>query len=821
LILQNKKIIGVILLLIICGVVFLYTVEIRRQWFGTLSEGHHQWLSGNTLKFSKDWYVEGPLHLKFLMLRNPRSVEFPTLFSRLPLFSYPPGCVLPIYVISKLRGHVPTVSLLMKYNLINHFLIAYLLSLTVFFFLTYLKFNYWGSFILSLVPIFLELLLPAPLYWHQNVFFADQAVILPFVLIVFLEVNRENVRNKTISGMINSLQAVVFLYGILTDWLFIFIMVTVYIKRILYGESGRCLYSFCQMSIKYFSPAIVGLVLYLVQLQYSGFLARMIHKFFFRTGLGNGGDRFTVKFYERFWEGHISAGYGEISILLLWGSLIIFTLSLIYSGAQYLRKKSIPEELKRTFSLIGILLIPCFLQVYTFRNHCAIHDFSALKMSVPLSTVPFVLIPVLLYFLSRIQLRRDSFQRLKTLRVWRRRNRALIIIISGSFLLVGIYLGKEHPHFKDLFPEPNETFEINGRFIASNTRYEDIVFSPDYENVIPDIPPQGLSYSMKRVYKISSILNIYNIVEDIDGYFEINIFLKNRLIDSVNENIKELISAAYDFRQSGDLVLYKIKMEDFFNIWEKRKGITVNNVDHTDFNGDGESDITIFRKDSGLWLVRGITRLHFGFSSKQPVPGDYTGNGRSDFGVFREDSGVWAIRGITRCYFGSSSDKAVSGDYNGDGTYDIGVFSEGIGLWAIRDITRFYFGLCADNPVPGDYTGDGTWTAGIFRAQSGLWILREISRYYFGNIRSVAVPGDYDGDGTWETGVFQMNDGLWSIRNITRCYFGSSLSEPVPADYDGDSTLEMGIFNKKFGLWAVRGMFRCYYGNPGDIPVTR
>lgn len=46
-----------------------------------------------------------------------------------------------------------------------------------------------------------------------------------------------------------------------------------------------------------------------------------------------------------------------------------------------------------------------------------------------------------------------------------------------------------------------------------------------------------------------------------------------------------------------------------------------------DYNGDGTSDIAVFRKDSGLWAVRGITRAYFGGSADSPVPGDYDGDG--------------------------------------------------------------------------------------------------------------------------------------------------------------------------------------------------
>jgi len=240
-----------------------------------------------------------------------------------------------------------------------------------------------------------------------------------------------------------------------------------------------------------------------------------------------------------------------------------------------------------------------------------------------------------------------------------------------------------------------------------------------------------------------------------------------------------------------------------------------------DYDGDGTSDIALFRGSSGLWVARGITRVYFGNSSDRPVPGDYNGDGTSEIGIFRSGSGLWAIRGATRIYFGSSTDAPIPGDYDGDGCCDAGVFRESSTLWAIRGVTRAYFGASGDQPAPGDYDGNGAKDIGLFRASSGLWALRNISRIYFGGDDDTLVPGDYNGDTVWEPGVFRATSGLWAIRGVTRVYFGNSSNQPVPADYNGDLADDIGIFRGSSGLWALRGVTRVYYGTSGDIPVTR
>ncbi|MEA1928301.1 MAG: hypothetical protein U9N73_08835 [Candidatus Auribacterota bacterium] len=240
-----------------------------------------------------------------------------------------------------------------------------------------------------------------------------------------------------------------------------------------------------------------------------------------------------------------------------------------------------------------------------------------------------------------------------------------------------------------------------------------------------------------------------------------------------------------------------------------------------DYNGDGTSDIALFRSTSGLWAIRRLTRVYFGDNGDLPVSGDYDGDGTTDLGIFRSTSGLWAIRGVSRSYFGGSDDLPVPGDYDGDGQSDLALFRGSSGLWAIRAVSRLYFGGSDDFPVPGDYDGDGTADISIFRSTSGLWAMMDRSRFYFGSAADLPVPADYDGDWTYDPAIFRSASGLWAIRGMSRFYFGSSNDLPLPADYDGDGEMEMGVFRDGIGLWAIRGLSRCYFGEGGDRAVVK
>ncbi|HEX8368411.1 MAG TPA: FG-GAP-like repeat-containing protein [Pyrinomonadaceae bacterium] len=255
-----------------------------------------------------------------------------------------------------------------------------------------------------------------------------------------------------------------------------------------------------------------------------------------------------------------------------------------------------------------------------------------------------------------------------------------------------------------------------------------------------------------------------------------------------------------------------------------------------DFDGDGKSDIGVFRQ--GTWYLQqsqaGFTAVQFGISTDKLVPADYDGDGKTDFGVYRD--GTWYLlrstTGFTGFQFGQSGDIPQTGDFDADGKADLAVFRPADGVWYLQRSTNGFaavrFGQNGDKPVAADYDGDGKTDAAVYRPAGGVWyVLRSRDGFtaaQFGISSDKAVAGDYDGDRKADYAVYR--DGTWyllrSSQGFTAVQFGIDTDIPAPADYDGDGKTDLAVFRN--GTWYLQqstaGFAGAQFGQANDIPVS-
>jgi hypothetical protein len=250
---------------------------------------------------------------------------------------------------------------------------------------------------------------------------------------------------------------------------------------------------------------------------------------------------------------------------------------------------------------------------------------------------------------------------------------------------------------------------------------------------------------------------------------------------------------------------------------------------HSDYNGDGMSDLSVFNPRTKKWNIMDQFKKKFGKNDSVPVPGDYNGDSRADLAFFHPSSGLWKVKGQWRVKnFGKQGDIPVPNDYNGDGQTDIAFYRPYDSTWhfhnqdsAPDNMTVIAFGEGGDIPVPGDYDGDGKTDVAVFRPVTKKWKIRGGDSIKFGKSMDIPVPADYDGDGKTDIAVWTPEKGKWSIYKQYKRKQGKMGDIPVPGDYDGDGKIDIATYDPFTCLWNVHGQFEIKFGEEGDLPLVR
>ncbi|HVF46194.1 MAG TPA: CHRD domain-containing protein [Pyrinomonadaceae bacterium] len=273
-------------------------------------------------------------------------------------------------------------------------------------------------------------------------------------------------------------------------------------------------------------------------------------------------------------------------------------------------------------------------------------------------------------------------------------------------------------------------------------------------------------------------------------------------------------NTVFDFDGDGrtDPTVFRASDQRFYTRQSMTNTLQVNGFGATndtwfnltgDFDGDGRGDPVLFRLDQSsgrlFWSIlqtrsNTVRNVQWGLSTPAVddliAPADYDGDGVSDIAVFRRSTGFWYIiessTGNPRYeQFGTTGDTVAVGDYDGDGRADLGVVRlQGSNyVWYIRESSGgaqrvVFWGSPGDSFflfAPIDIDGDGKQDIGIARPVNGQYLFAVLrssdgQQAYLTWGRSTPpedeiVVGDYDGDGKTDIVAIRNVGGqlIWQI----------------------------------------------------------
>jgi hypothetical protein len=148
-----------------------------------------------------------------------------------------------------------------------------------------------------------------------------------------------------------------------------------------------------------------------------------------------------------------------------------------------------------------------------------------------------------------------------------------------------------------------------------------------------------------------------------------------------------------------------------------------------DFDGDGRADLARWQPSTGSWSIR-LSHVNYapehtlerqlegGRSGDRPQAGDFDGDGVTDLAVWRKSSGTWHLL-LSEIDFATTADRTialakpdaaerpVAEDYDGDGRTDVAAWHTSGSVWLVKPSVMGFgkgvsvsFGQPANGDVP-------------------------------------------------------------------------------------------------------------------------
>ncbi len=173
----------------------------------------------------------------------------------------------------------------------------------------------------------------------------------------------------------------------------------------------------------------------------------------------------------------------------------------------------------------------------------------------------------------------------------------------------------------------------------------------------------------------------------------------------------------------------------------------VNRSFTADFDGDGRSDLVVYRPTTGVWYVRtsstgysyaNATSYQWGIAGDIPIAADFDGDHKTDLAVYRPTTGEWFVRASSTGYavwtsyqWGIAGDVPLVADFDGDGKSDLTIWRPSTGEWYVRFSTTRYaswavyqWGVAGDIPLVADFDGRRENRSRCVASEQAVWYVR-------------------------------------------------------------------------------------------------
>lgn len=545
---------------------FARSVVVRDRWIvptfmGSLGDDGTAWC----LLWVNNWLKEGPMKLRFSSYNYPDTIETPTLDKRRFYASYPPGAVLPVYLLFKFldfSGIVPEIYdkrgtqllLITFYNYLQHFLLVLLLCGIVFVVCRKLEFDRLNSTLLAITPAIIQFHNQNSLYFHHQNYY-HPILLLPFVAYIFLEI----LRITHDARAVRILQPIVMFWGGLTNYLFVILIITVYATRIIRKEI--CLpislqkgLHWARQSFLFFTPLL--LVVFLVIYQIWHYSHNIAHTPFWETHTNSAGDKDMLSNIIRRMGvteelDHIVLYLRTLFFDRLYNEYMLSGFLMLY-GTFYLAVTNRSRKLNSNFNL------PSFTYLLLFVPSCAYslllmqadaygtHQHSSLKFGLALS-VSFAFAPI--FFMQ--MMRKNYLKSAINLTSQKSISVATLLAVVASLIYAYVQCYDRDSLFKRFTP-PIWKHVVVGDFVRRNTKYQDVIFSSDY--FMRGYRYDYFHFPDKVIHEAYNLNQVYHKTREIKKSFTIKILYLQR-----RQQEMQKLSA---FLTSQDFFVDKIQGEE-------------------------------------------------------------------------------------------------------------------------------------------------------------------------------------------------------------------------------------------------------------------